>query len=122
MFRVKEQLQGGDGAGDGIQIVPHMVRAGEGQPGTAQQGGQVLGFEGLVPRHHQQIEVGLLPVAQKQVFAHMDPQCLVHAPACLYGGHRLMVHPLKRNAQRTKKPVHCHLPWKAPFFHRNVLI
>ena len=96
---VKEQLQSGDGARDGVQILLHVPGVGEGQPGAPQLGGQVLGLEGLVPRHHQQIELRLLAVAQKQVFADFAPQDGFDPEAVLHGVRVVVVHPGEGDGQ-----------------------
>lgn len=90
---VKEQLQSGYRAGNGLQIVPHVAAVGKGQPGAAQLGGEKFGLEGLVAGHHQQVEIGLLPVAQKQVLADVSAQHLFHLMAELDGVGVVVVHP-----------------------------
>ena len=92
-FRIEQQLQGGDGAGSGLEAVPHMVLAGEGQPGAAQLGGEEFGLEGLVPWRHQQVEVRLLLVAQEQVFTDLGAQHLLHLVADLNGVGVVVLHP-----------------------------
>ena len=104
--RVKQQLQGGDGAGSGLEIVPHVAAVREGQPGTAQLGGEELGLEGLVPRHHQQVEIGLLAVAQEQVLANFGAQHLLHLVAELNGVGAVVVHPDVGNRQLLQPVVY----------------
>ena len=96
---VKEQLQSGYRAGNGLQIVPHVAAVGKGQPGAAQLGGEKFGLEGLVPGHQQQVEIGLLPVAQKQVLADVSAQHLFHLMAELDGVGAVVVHPDVWNIQ-----------------------
>ena len=106
---VVHQLKGAGRPGGGPQQLHHMLRCGEGQPGAAQLGGDVLGFEGLVPRHHQQVEVGLLPVGEQQVLADGSAQHLFHRLAVLHGVGIFMVTPLVGDAQLIQKGVHRHL-------------
>ena len=99
MLGVKEQLQSGYGAGNGLKEVSHMAVIGEGQPGAPQLGGQEFGFKGLVARHHQQIELRLLAVAEKQIFADLRAQDRLYLLAELNGVGVVMVNPDKGNGQ-----------------------
>ena len=65
-LRVVDELKHTGRAGGRTQQLAHLLRRGEGEAGTVQLGGDVLGFKGLVPRHHQQVEIGLLPIGQQR--------------------------------------------------------
>ena len=57
-----------------MQQLPQQLLRREAQAGGVDLGAEVLGVERLVRHHAQQIELGFLPVAQKQVLAHADIQ------------------------------------------------
>ena len=82
-----------------VQQALHMLRAGKRESGAAQQRGEVLGLEGLVSRHHQQVKVSLLPVAQKQVLADAGPQGPLDEQAVLHGVGMVVIHPGEGDAQ-----------------------
>ena len=56
--------------------------------------GQVLGVEGLVLWHGQQVESGLLPVAQEQVFTNADLEGVADGGAVLHGVRFVMRDPV----------------------------
>ena len=86
MGLVINQAQDGDAAGVQVQQRRHLLLVPEGQAAHPQLTGELLGLEGLVPRHDQQIKARLLPVAEKEILADMDPQDGVHLRADLHGG------------------------------------
>ena len=47
--------------------------------------GEFLCLEGLVPRHHQQVEVRFLPVAKEQILADRGTQAVIYDHAVLHG-------------------------------------
>ena len=84
VLRVVHQPQDGGGAGSAAQQLPELVLRGEGEPGGADLGGEVLRFKGLIPGHAEEIELRLLAVAEKEVFADGAAQDLLHRPAFLH--------------------------------------
>ena len=76
----------------------HLLIRSKAQPGAAQLTGKVLRLEGLVRRHEEQIKVGLLPVAEKQVFADGRAEDSFDLAADLHGICRVMVHSCKHGA------------------------
>ena len=75
----------------------HQLRRGEGETGRADLGAEVLGVKGLVLRHGQQVEIGLLAVAEEKVFADADAQRVRNGGAGLHGLGRLVLHPAVRD-------------------------
>ena len=85
IFSIIGKAHNGGGAGRAVQILLHILGRGKAQAGNAQLMGKLFGFEGLVPGHHEQIEVRLLPVAQEQVLAHGGIQTGIDHMAVLHG-------------------------------------
>ena len=83
-LRVVGKAQHGGGAGGAVQQLPQQLLRREAQAGGVDLGAEVLGVERLVRHHAQQIELGFLPVAQKQVLAHADTQRAPHLGAQLH--------------------------------------
>ncbi len=83
---VVHQAQHADAARVQVEELFHKSLPRKAETGHAQLGGEVLGLERLVPGHHQQIELGLLPVAEEQVFADEHLQHPVDVLADLHGG------------------------------------
>ena len=77
----------------------HQFRRGEGETGGADLGAEVLGVKGLVLRHGQQVEIGLLAVAEEKVFADADAQRVRNGGAGLHGLGRLVLHPAVRDVE-----------------------
>ena len=61
--------------------------------------GQVLGVEGLIRPHAEEVKLGLLPVAEKQVLADGHAQDLADGGAFLHGVGRLAGYPAVVHAQ-----------------------
>ena len=85
VFLVVRQPHNRRGARRTIQILLHILRGGKAQAGNAQLMGEFLCLEGLVPRHHQQVEVRFLPVAKEQVLADRGTQAVINDHAVLHG-------------------------------------
>ena len=69
MVTVVHQAHDTDSARFYIQETEHMFRFSKGEPCRTDLGGQLFCFEFFISGHHQQIEAGFLPVAEKQVLA-----------------------------------------------------
>ena len=67
-----------DGARRDIQKFFHEIRCCKGKAGTSDLFGKLCCFKLLVPRHHEQIKLGLLGIAQEQIFADLDIQPDIH--------------------------------------------
>ena len=93
-----------------IQELQHLLRSREGKTGGIDLLRDLLRLERLVPRHHQQIEIRFLPVAEEQVFADHDAQDLVDLKTEFHGISRLMVRPLVRDPQTVQPVVDPHFP------------
>ncbi len=89
----------------GVQKLFHELRLCEGQPGGADLGGQILGFEGLVSGHEQQIEVSFLPVAQHEIFADGGLQNFVHGGAGLHGHGGLVIDALIGDTETVQQVI-----------------
>ena len=98
-LRVEEQGEDGGGAGVDVEEFLHGLRGGEAQPGTAQLVAQVLGVEGLVAGHGQEVKLGFLTVAEHQIFAHVHAQHGADGLAVLHGVGPVVLHPLKGDVQ-----------------------
>ena len=81
----------------------HQLRRGEGETGGADLGAEVLGVKGLVLRHGQQVEIGLLTVAEEKVFADADAQRVRNGGAGLHGLGRLVLYPAVRDVELVQK-------------------
>ena len=95
---VVHQAQHTDGAGGDVQVLLHILRRGEGQPGGADLLAEDAGLEYLAAGEHQQVEGGALAVAQEQVFADGGVQHLVDGGAGLHGHGGVVVDALVGNA------------------------
>ena len=84
VLRVVHEAQDGGGAGGAAQQLPELVLRGEGEPGRADLGGEVLRFKGLVPGHAEEVELCLLAVAEEEVLADGAAKDLFHRPALLH--------------------------------------
>ena len=70
---------------EGKEMTPAQVEALATLPSKEQLLGQVLGLEGLIRRHAQEVKLCLLPVAEKEVLAHGHVQRLADGLAVLHG-------------------------------------
>lgn len=64
-----------------IQKLFHIFRSGEGKSGAADLSGKSGSFEFFVAGHHKQVKVGLLRIAEKQIFADFNIETLVYIVA-----------------------------------------
>ena len=65
LFPVVHQAKNADGAGGDIQIVQHRIGIGKGETADANQLGEDLRLEGLIPGQQQKVKFRLLPVAEE---------------------------------------------------------
>ena len=106
-----------DGAGLDVQELLHELRARKGQAGDAQLAGDLLGLELFVVLDHQEIEVCLLPVAQKQVLANdRRRQDLVDLCAHLHGLRRFRVDTIIFKAKPVQEVVDPEFLFQSPLF------
>ena len=118
MGLVIHQTHDADGAWMDVQVFQQKALVGKGQPGAAQLGGKILGAELFVAGHHQQIECGLLPVAQEQILAHLYIQGLIDGQAVFHGHSGGMVDALIGDVQPIQQPVGTQFPFLAgKIFH-----
>ena len=75
---VVHQPKNTDGARVDVQQLRHMFFVRKGQPGAAQLGGERFRAEFFCVGHQKQVKNRLLPVAEKQIFAHPGAECFVH--------------------------------------------
>ena len=90
VFRVVGQAHDGRRTRCTVEVFFHVFRRRKAQTGNAQLTGKLFGLERLVARHHQQVEVRLLPVAEEQVLTDHRAQNSVDV---LAGFHGVGVHP-----------------------------
>ena len=96
MLRVVHQPQKGSGAGGAMEQLPEALLRREGEAGAADLMAQVLGVKGLIRSHAQQVELGFLPVAEKEILADGHAQDLTDGGALLHivggvAGHPVIV-------------------------------
>ena len=76
-----------------------LLRRGEGYPGHAQRGAEILRAKGLVARGDEEVKGGLLTVAQKQGLDGLHLQTVVDGLTILHGDGGVVFHPLKGNGE-----------------------
>ena len=80
-----------NGARCNIQKLFHEIRCRKGKAGTSNLFGKLCCLKLLVPRHHEQIKLGLLGIAQEQIFADLDIQPDIHVMAGIDRGGGIVV-------------------------------
>lgn len=112
---VVHQAHDGNRAGRDIKILFHVLGIGKGKPRGADLRRDVLGLKRFVARHHEQIELCLLPVAEKQIFADDDVKNLVDLKAVFHGHGGDMIGAVVFNPEAVKQIVDAHFFIKASF-------
>lgn len=79
------QSHGRYGAGVDVEQLLHGFGRGERQPRAAQLAGKELGFERLVGGNHEEVEVGHLPIGEKQILEHRGVDGAAHGLAFFHG-------------------------------------
>ena len=82
-----------------MQQLPQLFLRRKGQPGGADLGAEILGVEGLVRSHAEKIKLGLLPVAEEQIFADGHTKHGADGGAFFHGVSRLAGDPVIVDAQ-----------------------
>lgn len=77
----------------------------KGKPGASQLAGNFPGMKWFVSRHQQQVKVGSLPVAEKEILADGCFQCLGNSVAGIHCKSGFMVCPYKRDVQAFQKVI-----------------
>lgn len=90
MIPVVDQTHRRDRARMNAEVAVHMLRGCERQSCAAQLRRQVFSLEGFVGRHHQQIEIGLLLVGQKEILEYGCSGLFPHSLTFLHGERRRM--------------------------------
>ena len=96
---VVHKAENADRAWGDIQKFFHKFRSGKGQTGRLDLFGEQRGAEFLRAGHHQKIEFRLLRVAEKEIFADLNPQDAVHVLTGLNGVDRSVVYAAVRDLQ-----------------------
>ena len=115
MVMVIHEAHHAHGAGLNIKVAKHFLRSRKGKARRIDLRRQLLRLELLVARHHQQIELRFLAVAQKKILAEHHAQHAVHRIARFHRGRSLMVRPHIMNAERVQEIVGPDLPRKSSF-------
>lgn len=82
---VVHEAHDANGAGLDVEVFEHVVGIGEGKARRVNLRGEFLGLEFLVAWHHEQVECGLLAIAQEQVFAYDHAEHAVYHVAGFHG-------------------------------------
>lgn len=90
MIPVVDQSHRRDCARMNAEVSVHMLRGCEREARAAQLRRQVFSLEGFVGRHHQQIEIGLLLVGQKEILEYGCSGLFPHSLTFLHGERRRM--------------------------------
>ena len=102
---VVHQTHDTQGAGGDVQIFLHIAVVGKAQAGGADLLGQGAGLEDLVAGEHQQIEGGVLAVAQQQILADGGLQHFVDGGAGFHGHGGLVVDALVGDVQGVQQII-----------------
>ncbi len=110
MLCVKDQPQRRDGAGMDAQQLIELVRLAKAQAGSADKLGDHRGLEALVLPDQQQVKHGLLPVAEKQIFAEGlrragPAQLRFHGGKLLHAGSGRVLRLAEGNIQAPQQPI-----------------
>ena len=97
-----------------VQQRLHAVAIGEGEARAPNLVGEILRPEDLLARHHQQIVLRLLPVAQEQVFADDRFQHAVDGVAILHRVRCGVIRPLIGDAQAVEQVIDGDFAFKPP--------
>jgi hypothetical protein len=82
-----------------------MILVREGKAGASDLGGQLLGFERLVPGHQEQIKGAPVAVAQKQVLTHPGAEGAVDGGAGLHSEGGLVIDPIVGDGQGIQQGI-----------------
>ena len=105
VLRVVHQTKHGNAARVQVEKGFHMSLVGKGGAGDAKLIGQYAGLQIFVSRQHDQIETGLLPIAQKQILAHGSVQEGFDFADSLHGEDRLMINTNERHLQTIQQII-----------------
>ena len=110
---VIHQPHDADGARLNIEIFEHGILPGKGEAGGVDLGGELLCLELFVSRHHEQVEIRLLPVAEEEILAHQDTENGIDLVTGLHVVGALMIRPLIVDLQGIQKIIGTYFTGKA---------
>ncbi|OQA20930.1 MAG: hypothetical protein BWY61_01840 [Firmicutes bacterium ADurb.Bin354] len=114
MFTVIHEPHYADRSRFYIQIFQHILRIGKRQSRRIDLCRKLLGFELLIPRHHQKIKNCLLSVTKKQILADDHTKNRIYLVTCFHIACRLMISPYILYAQFIKKIIGSDLTREPP--------